>query len=213
MRLYILAMMDEAKEIIKDFELIQEKPFQLYKKENALLAITGVGKVNASFVLASVLKTEPNITEIINLGFAGAFGDYNIGDFVIVDEAIYHDFDLTMFNYKMGQVPNIKEDFITDNKYLTLFYDLKRTILYTGDYFLTKKLSNNFLVDMEATALYHVAYLSETPIFSIKVVSDIIGNKEHLKEYEDFEQNGSKYLLKLFNMIEVRLNEKGINFT
>ena len=213
MRLYLLAMMDEANEIIKDFELVKEEPFKLYKNSNTLLAITGIGKVNASFVFTSVLKEDYEIKEVINLGFAGAYGDYSIGDFVIVDEAIYHDFDLTMFNYKKGQVPNIKEDFITDNKYLTLFYDLKRTKLYTGDYFLNNKISDNFLVDMEGTALYHVANLTKTPIFSIKVVSDIIDSKDHLKEYEKFELNGAKELLKLFNMIEVRLNEKGLNFT
>src|SRR5690554_536882 len=213
MRLYLLAMMDEANEIIKDFELVKEEPFKLYKNSNTLLAITGIGKVNASFVFTSVLKEDYEIKEAINLGFAGAYGDYSIGDFVIVDEAIYHDFDLTMFNYKKGQVPNIKEDFITDNKYLTLFYDLKRTKLYTGDHFLNNKISDNFLVDMEGTALYHVANLTKTPIFSIKVVSDIIGSKDHLKEYEKFELNGAKELLKLFNMIEVRLNEKGLNFT
>lgn len=213
MRLYLLAMMDEASEIIKEFELVQEEPFKLYKKNDTLVAITGIGKVNASFVLASLLKSGKDVKEIVNLGFAGAYGDYNIGDFVIVDEAIYHDFDLTMFNYKMGQVPNIKEDLITNNKYLTLFYDLKRTKLYTGDHFLKDKISDNFLVDMEGTALYQVAYLTNTPIFSIKVVSDIIGSKDHLKEYEEFEQVGAKSLLKLFNMIEVRLNEKGLNFT
>lgn len=213
MRLYLLAMIDETNEIIKEFEIIQENPFNLYRKENALLAITGIGKVNAAFVLTHILKTYPEVDEVINLGFAGAYGNYNIGDFVLVDEAIYHDFDLTMFNYKKGQVPNIKEDFITNNKYLTLFYDLKRTVLYTGDYFLSEKLSENFLVDMEGSALYHVAYLSNVSIFSIKVVSDIIGSKEHLEEYKDFEKDGAKYLLKLFNLIEVRLNEKGLNFT
>lgn len=208
MRLYLLAMNDEAKDIISSFELIKDESYLLYKKDNSLLAITKVGKVNAAFVLSSILK-EYYVSEIINIGFAGAFGDYEIGEFVIVDEAIYHDFDLTVFNYKLGQVPNIKEDFLTNKDYLTLFYDFKRTTLYTGDVFLTKKLSKNFLVDMEGAALYHVAYLSEKPIFSIKVVSDIIGTEKHLDKYKEFEENGSKYLLKLFNIIEVRLNEKG----
>lgn len=212
MVLYLIAMEEEAKDIVSSFKLVENDIVKIYQKENTLIGITNVGKVNAAFASTYILSKYENIKIIVNVGFAGAYGKYQIGDYVLVDQAIYHDFDLTPFNYKMGQVPNIKEELLTDRKFLTLFYDLKRTKLFTGDQFLNKEITDDFLVDMEGTALYHIAHLMKKEIFSIKVVSDVIGQKEHLEEYNKFEQEGSKNLLDLFNMIEVRLNEKGIDF-
>lgn len=211
MRLYVIAMESEAKDILNQFVMLQEFPYKIYQKDDILLTITSVGKVNASYVLTRILSEYEEIDEIVNIGFAGAYGNYKIGDFVVVDNALYHDFDLTIFGYKLGEVPNIKEDFITKHDYLSMFYDLKRTTLFTGDRFLTTKIKEDFVVDMEGAALYHVAYLYNKPIISVKVVSDVIGSEKHIEEYNEFERNGSKKILELFELLEVRLNEKRIN--
>lgn len=206
MRLYMIAMHDEASEIIKDFKRVTESLVELYVKDDIFVAISQVGKVNASFALTYLLTKYPNIDKIINIGFAGAVGNYDVGDNVLVSETIYHDFDLTVFNYKLGEVPNIKEDFITSESYLRLFYDFKHTILYTGDSFQTNALNDDYLADMEGSALYHVAHLFNKPIFSIKVVSDVIG-KDKVEDYEKFEKIGAKNIEMLYNTIEVRLKK------
>lgn len=205
MRLYVIAMMDEAKDIVKDFDHIEDSIIDIYKKDDILVAITNIGKVNASLSLSHVLTKYDDIKEVINIGFAGAYGNFNIGDFVLVDEAKYHDFDLTVFNYKLGEVPNIKVPLNCDIKYLRNFYDLKRANLYTGDSFQTKKISESYLADMEGAALSHVAHLYNIPFLSVKVVSDLI-EKNNVTDYVEFEKLGSNNILSLFKLIESRLN-------
>lgn len=202
MRLYIIAMMDEAKDLIKNYKHIEEVPFDLYQKDNNLIAISKIGKVNASFVL-SYLLVKYQISQIINLGFAGASGNFNVGDIVIVNEAKYHDVDLTLFGYEHGQIPKLPATYKTDINLINLF-NYPKSKLYTGDYFMIEKLEGNYLVDMEATALFQVSYLTKTPILSIKVVSDVLG-KTTIEEYNSFEEVGSKLILKVYNEIENKL--------
>lgn len=204
MRLYILAMESEASSIIKDAEKIQSKPFELYKSKNNknLICISGIGKVNASGALSYVLN-KYDISEIINIGFAGASGNFELGDKVLIKEARYHDFDLTNFGYKKGQVPNLPAVFkstleIKNNKHF------KKGYLYTGDYFTTKLITNDFLSDMEGASLYHIAYIYEAPITAIKVVSDIINEKQQQSDYDNFEKEGSKYVLDIYRYLEGR---------
>lgn len=75
MRLYMIAMHDEASEIIKDFTRVTESLVELYVKDDIFVAISQVGKVNASFALTYLLTKYPNIDKIINIGFAGAVGN------------------------------------------------------------------------------------------------------------------------------------------
>ena len=199
-KLYVIAMDSEAKDLLENFDLIQEIPFKLYQNKNDLLAITKVGKVNAAFVL-SYLIAKYNIKKIINLGFAGANGSFEIGDIYAVENAKYHDFDATIFGYDLGQVPGLPTAF-KSNKDLLNKVNYPKTNLYTGDYFMTETLPDNYLVDMEGAALYQVAYLNNLPIIAIKVVSDVIGRTTHIEEYNDFEQSGSKIIKKIFDLIQ-----------
>lgn len=197
--LFLIAMEDEAKGIINDFKLVFSKPFILYQNKNNLLAITKVGKVNAAFVI-SYLIAKYKIDRLINLGFAGANGNFNVGDTYIVDKATYHDFDATIFGYKMGQVPKLPEYYQSDQSLVRkLIYP--KANLFTGDRFMTEESEDNYLIDMEATALFQVAHLNNLPLISIKVVSDIIGSEKHLELYEYFEKNGSAILKNAYTKI------------
>jgi adenosylhomocysteine nucleosidase len=140
---------------------------------------------------------------VVNLGFVGAFGNYKVGDNIFVEEAVYHDFNLTAFGYKHGEVPNIKEDLKPDFNYYKKLKDYFRgSKLYTGDSFQESKIDDNFIVDMEATALFHVCFLLGLKIVSIKTVSDVIGLNSNLEEYKNFEEVGSKNIFELYNKIE-----------
>lgn len=202
-KLYVIAMEDEAKDIINQYSLIHLKPFPLYQNGNTLLAITKIGKVNAAFVL-SYLLAKYNIDKIINIGFAGANGNYNIGDILIINDARYHDFDLTIFGYELGQVPNLPTNYTSDLKLMEKF-NYKKSILYTGDFFMSKANTNSYLVDMEATALFQVAYILNKKIIVFKVVSDIIGREKHLDEYKHFEKNGSSIINEIFIQVQEKL--------
>lgn len=206
MRLYLIAMLDEAEKIIENYELIQEVPFPLYKKGDNLVAITGIGKVNSAFVTSNVISNF-TVDEIINIGFVGAFGDFSVGDYVLVSKAIYHDVDATMFGYKKGQVPKMPEYYISKNKNLSKLDDLSKSILYTGDYFMTESIDDNYIADMEATAIFQVAHRLNIPVLSVKVVSDIIGGSTHLEDYQEFEKVGSNNINKLYLKLEELLND------
>ena len=163
---------------------------------------TGVGKVNASYVLSRELAKH-SYELILNLGLAGATNPFIPGDFVLIKDATYHDFDLTMFGYQKGQVPGYPTQFQSDplwmNKIIEKVKGLKIGSLYTGDCFMTKGFSDHMVFDMEGAALYQVAHAYQVPIVSLKVISDIVGSQEHIQNYTHFEsQQGAFKLLEIY---------------
>ncbi len=61
---------------------------------------SGVGKVNAART-TQILIDKLNVKSVINVGSAGALNPIlNIGDIVIAEKLIQHDFDITAFNHK-----------------------------------------------------------------------------------------------------------------
>lgn len=199
-KLFVIAMDDEAKDIVKEFNLIQETPFKLYKNNNNLLAISKVGKVNASATL-SYLLAKYEVKLVINLGFVGASDNFKVGDVVSVKKALYHDFDATIFGYEKGQVPGLPPTYFSYDKIIDKF-NYKEATLYTGDYFMTNKMDGSYLVDMEGAAFFQVAYINSVKMISIKVVSDIIGSKNHINEYNDFEKMGSKLIYDVYSKVD-----------
>lgn len=205
MRLYLFAMLDEAKNIVNGLEVYEGFPFPLYKKDENLIAITGIGKVNSSFVTSYVLS-KFNINEIVNIGFVGAFGSFNVGDVVIVSKALYHDVDATMFGYEKGQVPKMPKYYHSSEELVKKLPNFKKSTLLTGDYFMTKEVSYNFIADMEGAAIFQVAHRLDKKILSIKIVSDIIGGNNHLEDYKEFERIGSNNIYQLYLRLEEYLN-------
>jgi adenosylhomocysteine nucleosidase len=193
MMLFVAAMASEVSAIPKE------------KKSDHDLIITGVGKVNAAATLSRYLSSH-TVDCIVNLGFAGATHPYQVGDLVIIEEASYHDFNLTMFGYEKGQVPGMPPQFHSDSKLKqhlkSRIMHAKTGILYTGDVFMTEIQPGRFLVDMEGAALYHVAHMHQIPIISVKVVSDVIGSEKHIEQYQQFEEHqGAQALLKVYQML------------
>lgn len=193
MILIVAAMESEIADIIK------------YPHPKVKVIQTGVGKVNAASVLSFELAKNP-YDAIYNLGLAGATKPFKPGDVVVIDKAKYHDFDLTMFGYALGQVPHLPEYFYSNNslhnQLKTILNHALNGTLYTGDRFMTGLMHDHMVFDMEGAALYHVAHMHQIPIISIKVVSDVIGEKDHLENYTQFEsQNGSKLLLQIYQHI------------
>lgn len=193
MILVVLAMKEEAKEILEN------------QTANKKVLLTGIGKVNAASQLSTFLATN-KVDAIYNLGFAGASKPYQVGDIVLIEQAKYHDFDLTLFGYKKGQVPGLPEIFLSSTKHVEetklKMKSIKTGRLFTGDYFMTEEIEDSFVVDMEGAALYHVAYQSKIPIVSIKVISDLMGMDDHYDSYKKFEREfGAKTLLEIYKLI------------
>lgn len=209
MILVCAAMKSEADAILNfyPFKAMGEGVFRYqYHTKEILLALTGVGKVQAAHKLTKLLATYP-IKKIYNIGLAGATAPFHQGDIVAIDSAVYHDFDLSMFGYEKGQVPGQPFPFLCDPMLLNHACEhlhINHHQLYTGDYFMTETLGKSVVVDMEGAALYHIAQLEKKPILAIKVISDIIGMDEHLSSYQAFEaKDGAEILLKVFQKVVV----------
>src|SRR5690625_664942 len=101
---YLRNIMTETKEHeIASVLLIEGK---LAGKEVILLK-SGIGKVNAAMA-TTILIERFQPTHVINTGTAGGMkGNLNVGDVVVGDEIVHHDVDVTAFDYKFGQVPNM----------------------------------------------------------------------------------------------------------
>lgn len=186
MTLIVAAMKEEVSEILK------------VKSETYDVLVTGVGKVNAAMKLAEYLSNH-RVNRIINLGFAGGNMAYEVNDVVLINQSSYHDFDLTLFGYKKGQVPGYPEVFESDSN---MFQMIKKNLdyakegfLYTGDYFMTTPVEQPAVFDMEGASFYQVAHYFNVPIMSIKIISDVIGMKDHFKNYKAFEQTSGAHLL------------------
>lgn len=170
-----------------------------------MLLTTGVGKVNAAFGLTSVLSTY-DVSYVINIGLVGGFSPLSSGDMVFVSSATYHDFDLSIFGYPKGQVPQLPVCYEPDHG-LTQTIQHKMNLtpvkLYTGDTFLTTVIEPNAICDMEGAAYFQVAHLLNTKLISIKIVSDIVGEPSQLDDYSAFESACS---LRFKALIEQLLN-------
>ena len=188
MKLIVAAMREEAQKL---------------NQKNVI--ITGVGKVNAAFHLTDALAKN-QVDAIYNVGFAGASHHYQIGDIIIIKEAMYHDFNLSAFGYQKGEVPHLKFPFQSDDKLLneaiSTLPNAKISTLYTGDYFMTEKVDKPYVCDMEGASLYQVALLKNIPIIAIKVVSDIVGMDHHIENYKAFEQSkGASLIAKIVSQL------------
>lgn len=190
MILVVAAMEEEAKLFIKhDFP-------------NVKIILTGIGKVNAAMALAEYIAVH-QVDAIYNLGFAGATKPFEVGDLVLISDALYHDFDLSLFGYEKGQVPGYPKKFTSDThlvqKVQNVLPEIKIGHLLTGDYFMTHQKDDSCILDMEGAALYQVAYQKQIPMVSIKVISDVMGMDNHFDSYKKFESNnGAQMLNELF---------------
>ncbi|MFT4200883.1 nucleosidase [Gordonia sp. (in: high G+C Gram-positive bacteria)] len=135
------------------------------------LLITGLGKVTAAMALATTLTRARHgviapITEVVNIGTAGALHDHHSGLFV-PSRVIEHDLDadtLAALGYPTTSSWEIAGG--------------DGTVLATGDSFINDAVRraelarSADLVDMEAAALARVAESFEVPLRLVKVVSD-----------------------------------------
>ncbi len=181
---------------------MKEELSEIKSLPQTVLIESGIGKTNAAMKLTEALMKH-KVSAIYNFGFVGASHHYQVGDLILIEEAMYHDFDLRFFGYDKGQVPGCPTKFKSDDKLvekvMLIEPQIKKGLLYTGDYFMTNKVDHPYIVDMEGAALYQVAYHFQIPIISIKIVSDIVGMDNHYENYKKFESElGAKHINEIY---------------
>ena len=170
----------------------------------AVVVQCGVGKVNAA-MCAQVLASVYGVTHLVNTGIAGSLcADLDIGDLVISQDAMYHDFDCVHFGYEMGKVPGMDVvAFPADASLMKLAVEAAESVnpghskvgrVASGDLFVAAKPAKEAIIaktgavctEMEGAAIAHTAYRNGIPFVIIRAISDKADDSAQM-DYPTFE--------------------------
>ncbi len=176
-----------------------------------VVVVCGVGKVNAAMCV-QVLCDCFAVTHLVNTGVAGSLcADLDIGDFVIGQDAMYHDFDCHSLNpdYPVGQVPGLPVHvFPADEQLVKFAFEAARTIhaghakigrVASGDQFVSQKQTKESIVEnthalcteMEGAAIAHTSWRNGIPFVIIRAISDKADDSAQI-DYPTFEAIAAK---------------------
>ena len=219
----ILAMHEEFEEVVKIMtektkKSIKNVLFIEGKIENTdcVIVESGVGKVNAARITQMMID-KFDIEYIINLGSAGALNPkLQIGDIVIGEKLVQHDFDITAFGHKKGYITGVGEMLYSNIDLLNYFketiekmsketYKIKIGTIASGDIFCTDPYMKNKIftkfnadcVEMEGAAIAQVSYLNSIPFIVVRSISDSPNGKNAIT-YDKFLELASKRCARIF---------------
>ncbi len=196
----IIGAMEEEVNILKDtlklYKQHKRAKMEFYVGKSfgkeIVLVRSGIGKVNAA-VCAQVLISEFHVDTIINIGVAGAiYEELEVGDIVISEDVVEHDFDATSFEgYKLGEIPRMKDSIFPGDKELVeiaycagenpeITHKTFKGRILSGDIFVACPEKKDFLwkefrgycTEMEGAAIGHTCYLNNIPFVIIRAMSD-----------------------------------------
>lgn len=211
--------MEAVKEIMGNVNSTSIYNLKIYtgtiRNKEILLVRAGVGKVNAARV-CQIITDKFDLDCIINVGSAGGLNEnLNIGDIVVGEKLIQHDFDVTAFGREKGFIPETGKFFESDKALLEKCKNIKidnqkivTGIIGSGDVFLTnttlkeniKEIFNCDCVEMEGAAVAQVCALNNIPFLVIRSISDIPNGKNEFdfNEYLKFaSKNCAKFISQL----------------
>ena len=165
----------------------------------------GIGKVNAA-LCAQVLVSVYGVTHIVNTGIAGSLcADLDIGDLVVSQDAMYHDFDCNAFGYPVGKVPGMDViAYHADEKLVSLAFAAAESVnpghtkmgrVASGDQFVCEKAMKERIIsvtgalctEMEGAAIAHAAYRNGVPFVILRAISDKADDSAEM-DYPTFER-------------------------
>ena len=178
--------------------------------QNCVIVQSGIGKVNSARVTQMMIDNF-DIEYIMNLGSAGALNPMlKIGDIVIGDELVQHDFDITAFGHAKGYITGVGDRVYSDKYLIEKFenaienledrnYEIKTGTIASGDVFCTEiemknQIYANFkadCVEMEGAAIAQVSYLNNIPFIVIRSISDT-PNGNNAITFDEFVELASK---------------------
>jgi adenosylhomocysteine nucleosidase len=185
--------------------------------KDVTLLCCGIGKVNAAVGCALLIQQFKPVC-VINTGSAGGIDpSLKVGDAVISTGLVYHDVDVTAFNYAPGQLPRQPQIFPVDEKLVKIAEDavdeLKqekalpsdfnhcRGIIGSGDVFMHEPeriaevrriFPDIAAVEMEGAAIAHCCFLFSVPTLVIRALSDVAGTQSPVS-FDEFLPIASKH--------------------
>ena len=183
---------------------------KLHEKD-VILVESGIGKVNAA-ISTTLLINEFKVEKIIFTGVAGAVNPkINVTDIVVGSDLVESDMDVTAGgNYKLGEIPRMKNSNFKSDPYL---FSVAKSVamelfgkekVFTGriisrDEFVAsaekvKKLRETFnadCVEMEGASVAHVCEVLNIPFVIIRSISDKADNEAGLT-FDEFVKIAAK---------------------
>ena len=185
------------------------------KGVDVVIVRSGIGKVNAG-LCAQILADVFQVTHIINTGVAGSLNaKLDIGDILISKDALYHDMDVRIFGYQLGEVPQMGcREFKADKAMIEAAVSSCKEVnpdihvevgrILSGDQFISDKAKKETLIadfqgdctEMEGAAIAHSAYLNKIPFVIIRAISDKADDSAEM-DYPTFEREAARHSAKL----------------
>ena len=194
----IIAAMNEEiasiKKLMSDISVkkIYELEFTLgtIHTKNVVLVKCGVGKVNAARTTQIIIDNF-DLEYVINVGTAGGLAEnIEIGDVIIAEKLVQHDFDITAGGHEKGYISHTGRYFYSDKKLVNrckevidnMNEDFKAItgLIATGDIFVQdikvkdriKEEFNADCTEMEGASIAQVCTLDKIPFIVIRSISD-----------------------------------------
>ena len=233
-RVGIIFAMKEELLALKEY-LVLEKKYNIFNLTfyegkindiDCVLVESGVGKVNAART-TQILIDNIKVDYIFNIGVAGGIdSSLSVGDIVLGDKLVQHDFDITAFNHIKGYIPGVGESVSTDEYLLYVARNVlleekinhKIGTIASGDIFCTEswmseKINHKFnalCVDMESASIAQVCFLSHIPFLVIRSISDV-PNNDNIVTYEEFLNSSCKIVANAMSQILKVLSNDNLN--
>ncbi len=169
-----------------------------------VLVQCGIGKINAA-ICTQVLIDCFGVTHLVNTGIAGSLcAELDIGDLVISQDAIHHDFDLRFWGRPIGQVPDMGVTaFPADEAMMALAVSAAESVnpghsrvgrVASGDQFICSREQKDKIIgdtgaicaEMEGASIAHTAYRNGVPFVIIRAISDKADDSAEM-DYPTFE--------------------------
>ncbi len=219
MKIGIIGAMDvEVRELqakVKQAKITKKAGLEFYEGSigdtDVVIVKCGIGKVNAG-ICVQILVDVFGVTHVLNTGIAGSLkNEINVGDLVISTEAAYHDMDVRVFGYALGEVPGIGvARFPADEKLrMAAVKAVKEAApdiqvfegaVVSGDQFIgsgeqkqtiISNFPDAFCTEMEGSAIAHAAYANGIPFVVVRAISDKADDSSPVT-YEEFEAKAAQ---------------------
>lgn len=185
---------------------------QLGKLE-AVVVKCGMGKVNAAMCV-QLLKDRFQVTHIVNTGVAGALSpELDIGDIVISQEAVQHDFDLSPIGFEKALIPPFRTiAFPADPTLQEIAYEAAVSVdlgicvlrgrICSGDQFIAgsaqkHRITSEFgglCAEMEGAAVAQACCANGIPFVVLRAVSDRADDSGGIS-FSEFEAAAAKHCI------------------
>lgn len=217
----LLGVMEDKKSTVKAGSTFYEGKLEGL---DVVVVQCGVGKVNSA-LCAQILCDCFGVTHLVNTGIAGSLcADLDIGDLVVSQDAMYHDFDCVNFGYPFGKVPGMDViSFPADELMLAYAFAAADAVhpghcrigrVASGDQFVASKekkaqiiaATQGLCTEMEGASIAQTAYRNKLPFVIIRAISDKADDSAEM-DYPTFERQAAHRCAQVTQLMAKKLKE------